>query len=497
MAYLSLKIPLHVVFVVLVAGASSAVSPLASAQFAIGRGPVAETYNALCASCHGVDGSGGGAGTSSLLDDDWALGGSDDEIFAAIKDGWPEGGMPAYGATLTDEEIRGLVIYVRELQYRNDRPAPTTNALDPADADGPRSSQHHDFTVTTLFRHEGLLWSVEVMPDGRFLTSDRQGALLLVEADGTAQTITGIPRVWAHGQGGLLDIGLHPDFAENGWVYLSYSERSGAALNAKGMTAIVRGRIREGAFVDQETIYAAPPALHNNRRHHFGTRLVFDQGYLFFAIGDRGVQDEAQDLSRPNGKIHRIHDDGAVPADNPFVDQAEALATIWTYGNRNPQGMALHPDTGVLYETEHGPRGGDELNRITRGANYGWPLVSHGMNYDGTPITSLTTAPGITDPVWQWTPVIAASGLAIGSGEAFPQWRGDLFAGGLAGEVVQRIRLGADDTVVEREDILRGEGRVRDVATGPDGRLYVVFNSGRSADDDSRIVVLTPTPTAD
>ncbi len=465
-------------------GAMSA--PQASAQFALGEGPAAELYEQNCASCHGENAAGGGA--SSLIDDVWDYGASDAEIFQIIDEGAPLAGMPAYGATMSDEQIRSLVIYLREARYLAE--GQRISAETPPQ-DGERSTQHHDFAFETVLQHQGMLWSVEFLPDGRMVASDRGGDLLLINPDGQVVTVTGVPDVWAFGQGGLLDIGVHPDHAENGWIYLSFSHAIEVDGEERGMTKIVRGRIRDGAWVDEELIFEAPEQSYLPTRHHFGTRLVFSDGYVFFGIGDRGRQDMAQDLSVPNGKIHRIHDDGRIPQDNPFLDQDGAFPTIWTYGNRNPQGLVLHPN-GNLYETEHGPRGGDELNLIVRGANYGWPIATFGMNYSGTPITSNITAPGVTDPVWQWTPVIAACGLTVGAGEAFPQWRGDLFAGGLSAELVQRIRLGENGEVIERENILKGEGRVRDVITGPGGDLYVIINGGRRDDTQSWVMRLSP-----
>lgn len=469
--------------------------PAAFAQEGANRTPVNRIYGDLCASCHGVDGGGGGA--SSLLDDHWMAGGSDEALAAAIKHGLTDAGMPAFGDALSDEEIRGLVIYLRELEHKGAQAA----ADDGGDAsvgddgvgdDGVRLSWHAEFTLETLFSHEGELWSVEVLDDGRMLASDKQGDLLVIDGDGSAVVVQGTPEVWAKRQGGLLDIGVHPDFAENGWIYLSFAQRSGGRMTEKGMTAIVRGRIVDGAWVDEEMIFEAPAELHNSTGFHFGTRLVFHDGYVFFAIGDRGRQDEAQDLSRPNGKIHRIFDDGRIPQDNPFVDRDGAFATIWTYGNRNPQGLVWHDTRERLYETEHGPRGGDELNHIVPGVNYGWPIATYGMNYSGTPITSVTQMEGVKDPIVQWTPVLAVCGLAVASGEAFPDWSGDLFVGGLASQVVQRVRVGRNDVVVEQENIIEGEGRVRDVTTGPDGRIYVVFNSTPDGERTSRIAVLNP-----
>ena len=328
-----------------------------------------------------------------------------------------------------------------------------------------------------MFEGPGEFWGVAVLPDGGMLTTEKNGVLYAVSADGEGTTVEGVPEVWVNSQGGLLDVALHPDYADNGWVYLSFAASSREEDGAKvGMTKIVRGRIQDGAWADEETIFEAPSEFHTRAQHHFGSRLVFHDGYLFFSIGDRGERDSAQNLGAPSGKIHRLHDDGRVPSDNPFADQSDAMASVWSYGHRNPQGLVRHPETGVLYDTEHGPRGGDELNAVEPGLNYGWPVITYGMNYNGTPITSLTEQEGMEQPVTYWTPSIAASGLAVYQGEAFADWRGDLFAGGLAVEELRRLRIGDNGELVEQEIMFKGQGRIRDVKAGPDGELYVIAN---------------------
>jgi aldose sugar dehydrogenase len=253
---------------------------------------------------------------------------------------------------------------------------------------------------------------------------------------------------------------------------------------------IVRGRIRDGVWVDQQTIFQAPVKFYRVGNVHFGGRLVFHDGYLFFSIGERGAADHAQDLTRPNGKIHRIFDDGRIPSDNPFIGQADAFPTIWSYGHRNPQGLVRHPVTGELWDTEHGPRGGDELNLIKRGQNYGWPKATYGMNYSGTPVSAYTSLPGMVDPVIYWTPSIAACGLDVYTGDQFPKWKNQLFAGGLAKEEVQRLVI-ENGKVTHREIIFKNHGRVRDVCMGPDGLVYILLNS-RPNEKESRIVRLRP-----
>jgi glucose/arabinose dehydrogenase len=289
--------------------------------------------------------------------------------------------------------------------------------------------------------------------------------------------IAGTPRVRFSGQGGLMEVALHPGYKTNGWIYLAYAEPgTNAETRDGGMTVIVRGRLKNNRWTDEQTIWRAPLWSYRPGGVHFGCRLVFDgAGHLFFPVGERGHMQDAQDLSRPNGKVHRVYDDGRIPADNPFVGLSNAIASIWSYGHRNPQGLDQHPVTGELWETEHGPRGGDELNLVRRGLNYGWPIITYGMNYNGTPITALTAKEGLEQPSVHWTPSIAVCGIDFYEGERFARWRNNLFVTGLASEELRRVVI-TGHRVAEQEVIFKGIGRVRDVASGPDGFLYVVLN---------------------
>jgi glucose/arabinose dehydrogenase len=285
----------------------------------------------------------------------------------------------------------------------------------------------------------------------------------------------------------MMEVALHPDYKNNGWIYLAFSAsgQKGNGGELSGMTKIVRGRIIDNIWMDEQEIFEAPESSFLSTGLHFGTRIVFKDGYLFFPIGDRGRKDDAQNLMLPNGKVHRIHDDGRIPKDNPFVDSKGAFPSIWTYGNRNAQGLDLHPLTGEIWEAEHGPRGGDEINLIERGKNYGWPMVTYGMNYNGTPITEKTEMEGVEPPKLHWTPSIAVCGIDFYEGDVFPEWKYDLFAGGLASQELHRLRIEAGE-VVNSSIILKDAGRIRDVASGPDGTLYLVLNG------PDRIVRLVP-----
>jgi glucose/arabinose dehydrogenase len=336
------------------------------------------------------------------------------------------------------------------------------------------------FRVVTLVEDLEHPWSLAFLPGGDMLVTERPGRLRLVrEGRLVERPVAGVPEVWAEGQGGLLEVALHPEFASNRYVYLTYSK----PMQAGATTALARGTLSaDGSRLEGvEDLFVADATT--SRGVHFGSRLVFDEGgYLFMSIGDRGVMPEAQDLSNHQGTILRLHDDGTAPPDNPFVNEAGARPEIWAYGVRSPQGLAIHPTTGQLWETEHGPRGGDELNLIEPGHNYGWPVITWGINYNGEPIgDSLTSAPGMEQPVHYWVPSIATSGLVIYGGDRLPGWRGSAFVGGLAGTQLARVTL-EGETASGVEVLLgdRGE-RIRDVREGPDGYLYVLVDSGRAA----------------
>lgn len=318
-------------------------------------------------------------------------------------------------------------------------------------------------------------WAIAFLPEGGMLVTERSGNLRAVGQDGTlSEPIAGVPEVDARGQGGLLDVALDPDFAENRLVYVSYAE---AGEGGNG-TAVARGALSQDltALENVEIIFRQQPKVQSTR--HFGSRLVFDgEGHLFVALGERSdaqFRQQAQDLDSHLGKIVRIHPDGGVPDDNPFVGQEGALPEIWAYGVRNVQAAAMHPETGVLWEIEHGPRGGDELNIIEPGANYGWPEVTLGIDYSGSPIAgAVERKEGMVDPVYSWTPVIAPSGMIFYGGEAFPDWQGNLFVGGLASTALVRLTLDGN-SVAGEERLLEDLGlRIRDVAQGPDGAIYV------------------------
>jgi glucose/arabinose dehydrogenase len=433
----------------------------------------------FCASCHGPGLVGGRA--QSLVDDTWTFGGDDKSIALSIRDGRANGAMPAFKASLSESQILALVTYIHEEAMRKHLAIALPKGPGPGDV---VKSEKHAFKIELVADGLDTPWGMAFLPDSRLIVTERPGRLrLITPGQPLPAPVTGLPKVWAVQDGGLMDIALHPDYGKNGWIYLSYVE---PGSNGASMTVIVRGHVRDGKWVDQEILYKAPPELYWADNTHFGSRFLFDKdGHLFYSIGDRGHKDDAQDLSRPNGKIHRVFDDGRIPKDNPFVGRAGALGSIWSYGNRNAQGLAFHPVTGELWETEHGPRGGDELNRIEPGHNYGWPVITYGIDYDGTPIADKTEQPGMDQPVTQWTPSLATCAIAFYTGHRFPNWKNDLFLTTLVAQELRRLVL-EGHKVLHQEVLIRNSGRIRDVLTGPDGFLYVVFNQ------PGRIVRLVP-----
>jgi aldose sugar dehydrogenase len=358
-----------------------------------------------------------------------------------------------------------------------------------------QQSQEHSFRVATVVDGLETPWSIAFLPGGDMLVTERSGTLRIVR-DGVLDPtpISGVPAVRAMGQGGLMEVALHPNFESNRFVYLTFSKPNQDASEAT--TALVRGRFEGNRLEDVQELFEARAWAAGGA--HFGSRLAFDRdGYLFMTIGDRGVRPDpaaleshpAQDLSSHQGTVIRLHDDGRVPSDNPFVGRPGALPEIWTYGHRSLQGLAIHPETGDIWQGEHGPQGGDEVNIIEPGLNYGWPIIGYGVQYGGSVIHAMTEREGLEQPVHHWTPSIATSGLLIYTGDRFPNWRGNVFVGALAGE--QLARLSVDGRRVSAEEtLLRGLGRIRDVRQGPDGYIYLaVENRG----GPSRIVRLEPT----
>ena len=335
-------------------------------------------------------------------------------------------------------------------------------------------------------------WSIAFLPGGDMLVTERPGRLRIVRNGALLpDSVPGVPPVVARGQGGLLDVVPHPDFATNRLLYLSFSKPVGSGDEAT--TAVVRGRFENDRLTNVQEIFEAA----TRGAGHFGSRLAFDRsGFLFITVGDRQAPPRgnlwahpAQDRSNHHGTIQRLHDDGRVPADNPFVNLAGARPEIWTYGHRNPQGLVIHPETGDIWATEHGPQGGDELNLIVKGHNYGWPVIGYGVNYGtGSRIHEGTERDGMDQPVHYWVPSIATSGLLLYTGDRFPKWKGNLFVGGLAGAQLARLTLDGR-RVTNEETLVKGLGRIRDVRQGPDGYIYLAIDTDS---DNPGVVRLEP-----
>ena len=346
-------------------------------------------------------------------------------------------------------------------------------ALRPAAAQ-PIQSAEHSFRVVTVTQGLDQPWGLAFLPDGRMLVTEKPGRLRIVrERKLEPKPVAGVPQVVVHGQGGLMDVALHPRFSKSGWVYLSY-----AAGGADGVgTEVARGKLAGERLENVEVIFRQQPK--GNTGRHFGSRLVFDRsGYLYITLGDRGEMERAQKPGDHAGSVIRLHDDGRVPADNPFAGKAGWKPEKYTLGNRNMQGAALHPQTGALWTHEHGPQGGDEVNVIRAGVNYGWPVITYGVEYGiGTKIGEGTAKPGMAQPIHYWVPSIAPSGMAFYTGSRFPRWQGDLFVGALRDQMLVRLRLDGE-RVVHEERLLRGVlGRIRDVRDGPDGYLYLLTDA--------------------
>lgn len=325
------------------------------------------------------------------------------------------------------------------------------------------------FTPELVMGDIEIAWSMAFLPDGSMLINDKTGQIIHFK-EGNRTNITNVPEVYDRGQGGLLDIKLHPNYETNGWLYLTYASAEGD--DKGGHTALMRAKLKDNSLVDKKLLYKATP--NTTKGQHFGSRIEFDnEGYLYFSIGERGdMEINPQDITRDGGKIYRLNDDGSIPADNPFMDIKDAKKAIYSYGHRNPQGLVKHPETGEIWDHEHGPRGGDEINIIKKGANYGWPVITYGINYSGTPITDKTEMEGMEQPIHYWVPSIAPSGMTFVTSDKYPDWKGNLLVGSLSFQYLERLEL-EGEKVINREKLLEDIGRVRDVRQSPDGFIYV------------------------
>ena len=474
-------------------------------------GPLAgyETYSDFCSVCHGEQMQGAAQGTP-LVGEDLTNGDTLDDLARSIAQGFPDRGMPAWSSVLDEESIRTLALLIVE------------NRSGLVDFNVEVEINVPEHTLDTLLHKirieevtadlDPFPYSLTVLPDNSIVVTEKKRGLRIVSPGGDkSDLIAGTPDTYSDvyklaedeiefGAGWLLDVEQHPDYQKNGWIYLHFTERCdgcGDVLNVDdpptSRNVLVRGRIDDGRWVDQETIWTASEFDANFYLDVVaGGRIAFDpEGFVFMTVGMRSM-DGIQDLRTAYGKTHRVHDDGRIPADNPFVDDPNAVATIWTYGHRSPQGLVFNAATREIWGTEHGPRGGDEINRLLPGRNYGWPLYSGGQNYDGTPVewgrkTSEVAFEDTEPPVVEFTPSIAISNLVVYEGAAFPEWRGDFLVGSLKASDLYRIRI-SDGKIVDKEIVVENLARIRDIDVNDEGIVYLLLEHASGG----RIVRIVP-----
>jgi len=326
-----------------------------------------------------------------------------------------------------------------------------------------------DYSLEVVIEDIEIPWGLDFFEDGSFLATSKEGQIYY-HKNGITTKVADVPNVYNRGQGGLLDVKIHPDYPQKPWIYFTHASTQGAEEG--GHTALVKANFIDGELSNMETLYKASP--NTTKGVHFGGRLEFDNdGYLYMSIGERGEREvNPQDIRRDGGKIYRFYDDGSIPEDNPFYADENAIKAIYSYGHRNPQGMEIHPESGKIWVHEHGPRGGDEINIIKKGANYGWPVISYGINYNGTELTDQTSQPGMEQPFYYWVPSIAPSGMTFVTSNKYPKLKGNILAGSLKFQYLEHLVIN-ENGVQKREKLLNKVGRVRSVKQGTDGFIYV------------------------
>lgn len=419
----------------------------------LARAKAAANYSKYCSGCHYAD-------LGWFKNRQWKHGNIQTDIFNSIKNGYPADGMPSFDSAFTDQETQELAKYI--LTSLGSSGSNTGNP----NKDGIKTEKLTIQLVPVIVNLESP-WGMVFLPGGDMLISERVGKIIRYRNGDKVAELTGVPDVHAEGQGGLFDLRLDPNFKNNGLIYFAYNSPSSNGWN----TAVMCAKLQDNSLVDQKILFKAVPNTTSNIQ--FGGRITFDgQGHLFVSTGDCGSQNSAQELSNDWGKIHRINMDGSTPSDNPFVNQSGARPTIWSYGHRNPEGLLFNPTTSVLWENEHGPMGGDEVNIIGKGKNYGWPVITYGKNYDGTIITNETSRPGMEQPVIYWTPSIAPCGLDFVTGSNYKGWEGNMLVGALKFKYLVRCEL-SGNSVSHQEIMFRDIGRLRNVVMGPDGYIYI------------------------
>lgn len=422
-------------------------------------------YKNYCAGCHGEK-------MDMFVDRQWKHGNKKEDLFKSIKSGLENEGMPAFGESLSDKEINALADYILEGiknvdKYKADE-KPVSDLF---------KTEEMDIRLELVADGMDIPWGMAFLPGAEMLVTDRNGKFYRAKADKSLQSISGAPDVLARGQGGLMDVVLDPDFAQNSKIYLSYSKFKNEGGTVLATTAIMQAKLEGNTLKEQKDIFVAKP--YSRTQHHYGCRMQFGKdGYLYFSVGERGNEKVNPQEIKGNdlGKVHRIKSDGSIPADNPFVKTTGAEASIYNYGHRNPQGMTIHPETGKIWTNEHGPRGGDEINIEEPGKNYGWPVITYGINYNGKPISNLTAKAGMVQPVHYWIPSIGPSGLAFVTGDKYKNWKGNLLSGSLRFKFLQRSVL-KGNKVIKEEILFKNIGRLRDVRMAPDGFIYIAVES--------------------
>jgi glucose/arabinose dehydrogenase len=465
--------------------------------------PGRDIYAANCSGCHGTDLGGGRA--PSLFNEKLLSTLSDDSIQKIVETGIADAGMPSFKGVLDTEKIHQTIAFLR-LQAGTMKAQPPFTP--PSPAGQVIKSQKQTFKVEVVASGLETPWGELFLPDGRMLVTERAGRLRIIQNGKLqAEPVKNTPKVWERQDSGMLDIVLHPDYKKNGWIYMSYTDSdpswvapppppppapgqpAARPVSPPSMTVLIRGRINaKNEWVDTQEIFRAPYSLYTPSGAHYGMRMVFDkQGYLYFSLGERGDQTNAQKLTVPLGKIHRVKDDGSIPADNPFVNTPGAVKSIWTCGHRNPEGLAFDPVTGQLWESEHGPTGGDEINVIVKGHNYGWGVASMGVQ----PGITKQHEAGMDDPVAYYTPTLAPSGINFYAGSKYPGWKNSLFVSMLAGQQLRRLEV-SGGKVTAQEVVFNQFGRTRQVITGPDGLLYVLIQNPTGGNTGVSLSATTP-----
>ena len=455
-----------------------------------------EIYNTTCAACHGTS-AGAGPSAHALFSKYYLGSHTDAQIVQALTDGVPGSPNHKFTTLFFPDEIAQMPALIRiraGLVNRKVGPVPDITGK-------VFNSQKASFKVETLVKGLNQPWGMAFLPDGRMVFTERSGQLRFMDKNGTASApVKGTPAVFERQDGGLLDVAVPPDFAKTGWIYISYStvapgyvvqpgDEQAPNMSPPTMTWVVRGKVNaNNEWVDQQVLFNPPADSYRVTADHYGSRFLFDgKGHFFWSMGERHDMQMSQNLASPLGKIHRLNLDGSIPKDNPFVHTPGALGSIWTFGHRNPEGLTFDPATGIFWETEHGPVGGDEVNIIEPGKNYGWGMATFGIE----PGIGRLHATGVTDPITYYNPSIGPSGITFYTGSKFPAWKGNLFITGMVGQKLIRMEIQGRQ-IVSQETLIADYGRVRDVKVGPDGLIYVLLQNMNGDAKGGSIIRLVP-----